>query len=399
MISLKELYASKEDCCGCELCSLACNRNVLSMQPDSNGFLYPNIINPAACIDCKRCIIVCPQKNSVRASRQFIRGYGGYAKDEKCVRKSASGGLSYTIGKKIIERGGLVYGVAYDADCRMARYIRVTNLKELERTRSSKYFQSQKHDIYVKIKKDLQNGIDVLFVGLPCEVSALYNFLSKDYKELYTISLMCHGTTSPRVHQEFCDALQNEYKSQLRNFTVRYKLNGWKPYYIKADFENGQVFYDKFINTDYEVAFKYLKRPSCTSCKFKLRNEQFGFKADMVIGDFHGAKSTDPFYNVWGASKFYVTSEKGEYLKNIISEELLSSEISLKSIYTGSPVLNYPTRKLLFSSYYSWLISKYSLHRASSNLIIRFAINFILPFTKTLRSYLQRICAKLLAVH
>lgn len=395
MISQNELYTFKEECCGCELCVLSCRHKVLSMKPDSNGFLYPTIDNSADCIDCKRCVNICPTKKSVRPAMIFKKGYGGYALHEDDVKKSASGGLSYILGRKHIENGGIVYGVAYDHDCLNARYVRAATLDEAERFRTSKYFQSRKEEIYDCVKKDLQGGLSVLFVGLPCEVSALYNFLVRDYDNLFTVSLMCHGTTSPRVHQEFCDSLENSFKSRLRKFSVRHKVNGWKPYYIKAEFENGKVYLEQFVKTDYEIAFKYLKRPSCNACKFKLQNKEFGFKADMIIGDYHGAKTTDPFYNVWGASRFYITSEKGELLIKSVIGNFHYSEISLNNIYTGSPVLNHPTRKLLFSSYYSRLFSQHSLHTASSNKIVRFAAHYLQPLSKKYRYYLQRILARI----
>lgn len=393
MIKQKELYSTKEDCCGCELCSLACNNNVLSMRPDGNGFLYPMIANPAACIDCKRCISICPEKKSVRPARQFLSGFGGYAKIESNVIKSASGGLSYTIGRKFIENGGIVYGVAYDDDCRLARYNRATTISELERFRTSKYFQAHKGKIYSLVKHDLREAKLVLFVGLPCEVSALYNYLVKDYDNLYTISLMCHGITSPRVHQEFCDGLESLYQSRLKSFSVRHKVNGWKPYYIKAEFENGQTYLEQFVKTDYEVAFKYLKRPSCTSCKFKLRNPDFGFKADIIIGDYHGARPIDVFYNKWGASRFYSTSDKGLKLIEGVKDEFCYYPISMKNLYNSSPVLNFPTKKMLFCSYYSYLFSKHNLHKASSNKLIKYLYKYYQPISKKFHYYVNCICA------
>ena len=395
MISSQDLYSYKEECCGCELCALACNHNVISMQPDSNGFLYPQIDNPAACVNCRRCVNLCPIKHSSRSSRQFLHGFGGSATFDSDVRKSASGGLSYSIGRKFIEKGGIVYGVEYTDDCRLVKFSRAVDLIELERFRTSKYVQARKYDIYQNVKEDLRMGAKVLFVGLSCEVSALYNFLSKEYEGLYTIALMCHGTTSPRVHREFCDALQEEYQSKIQSFSVRHKIDGWKPYYIKANFTNGRTYIEQFVKTDYEIAFKYLKRPSCYSCKFKLRNQNFGFKADLIIGDFHGARPTDAFFNKWGASRFYSTSDKGLDLIESVKEVFCYYPISLKNLYNSSPVLNYPTQKLLFSSYYANLFSKHNLHKASSNLLIKVMYKYYQPISKKYHECVKRISARL----
>lgn len=58
---LPVLYLKKENCCGCTACYSICPQNAIRMQPDEEGFLYPNII-PEICIRCYKCLSVCAFK-------------------------------------------------------------------------------------------------------------------------------------------------------------------------------------------------------------------------------------------------------------------------------------------------------------------------------------------------
>ncbi len=394
MIKPHELYRKKKDCCGCELCSMVCARGVLAMKPDDEGFLYPSIVNGGKCVDCRRCIKVCPLKTSKLPPNQIINGFGGHAVDEIDIRKSSSGALSTILGRYFINSGGVVYGVRYTENFHSAAYSRATSVEELEQFRTSKYFQARKGDIFKHVKTDLIGLKNVLFVGLPCDVASLYNFLSHSYDNLYTVSLICHGVTSPMAHNDFCDNLETKTGSSIKAFSVRHKLNGFKPYYIKAEFANGEKFLEPFVSTEYDKAFKFLKRPSCYHCKFKLLNREFGLKADLVIGDFHGQKESDSFYNKWGASVFYVCSTKGQELVNKI-EGFVFSEISVNGKQWKSPVLSVPTKPFLFHNLFSLYFRKYGLKRASNFYVIRVTYRYIQPQIKRFHHSIRNVQIRL----
>lgn len=57
------LFKRKEECCGCSACYAICPKNAISMKPDDEGFLYPEI-DSKKCVCCKRCISVCPIKSN-----------------------------------------------------------------------------------------------------------------------------------------------------------------------------------------------------------------------------------------------------------------------------------------------------------------------------------------------
>jgi Coenzyme F420-reducing hydrogenase, beta subunit len=286
----KDLWIKRNECCGCELCAQTCPKHIIEMSPDEEGFLYPHILDDTDCINCNRCISVCPMKEPGRAPVQIKDSFCFSLPEEKDLKKSASGGVVTAVSREFIRRGGIVYGVVYSSDYLSVMFQRATTVEELEAFRGSKYVQANKREVYADIKNNLKAGKQVLFVGLPCEVSAVYHAVP-DATNLYTISLICHGPTSQKVHSDYCESLPNS-DSGMTGFSVRYKKTGWKPYYIHAEYADGTIHEERWNTSDYGIAFQYLKRPSCLSCRYKSKDNQFGLQSDMTVGDYHALKKT-----------------------------------------------------------------------------------------------------------
>jgi coenzyme F420-reducing hydrogenase beta subunit len=68
---------------------------------------------------------------------------------------------------------------------------------------SSKYVQSDTNNSFKLAKLDLENGKTVLFSGTPCQIAGLKSFLRKEYENLYTIDLICHGTPSQLILEKY----------------------------------------------------------------------------------------------------------------------------------------------------------------------------------------------------
>lgn len=56
------IEVNRERCKGCELCKVACPKNVLDMSHEVNakGYHYSFMKNPENCIGCAMCANVCP---------------------------------------------------------------------------------------------------------------------------------------------------------------------------------------------------------------------------------------------------------------------------------------------------------------------------------------------------
>lgn len=312
---MKELFAKKADCCGCAACENICQQGAISMQEDSEGFLYP-VVDAEKCIECGLCDKVCPEKN-LRTVKDFQeKCYAGYSRQPEEVKNSASGGLATALACGILERGGYVYGVAYDSLFEKVLYVRAHDTATVDRFRGSKYVQAIHERTYSQIKHDLENGETVLFIGLPCEANALSLFLKKQYDKLYVCSLICHGPTSQKVHRQFIERIKSAGKD-ISFFTVRHKIDACKPYYIRAIFSDGNEKISRFDASMYGKAFRFMKRPSCNQCTFKRGNVH----ADVTIGDFHyGYALKNEINNPMGISNAIVHTPKGEQLLQMLKD-------------------------------------------------------------------------------
>ena len=369
-----DLFQNKQDCCGCELCSIVCPRHIIEMQEDEEGFLYPHIADEASCINCKRCVSVCPEKSPGRNPNSLQSSYGGFVNDTEFVKLSSSGGFATAIGQAFVKDGGIVYGVEYSSDWKSVSYSRADNVEALEKFRTSKYAQAHKKDVYGNVQKDLKEGKKVLFVGLPCEVSALYHFV-RDQENLYTVSLICHGPTSQKVHRQFCENLIKENGAGSIEFmTLRHKKKGWQPYYLVARFNNGAEYEREYNKTEYNAAFQYLKRPSCSACQYKLGNKEFGLVADLVLGDYHAVNKSKPEYNNWGVSQATVLSPKGDALMAMLKNQATLLPIDQQIIETTNIALRAPIPQKKFREQFSSSFSKKGLQAACNHPLVLFEL-------------------------
>lgn len=61
------LCNSREECCGCSVCSQICPTSSIHMIYDTEGFLYP-VIDVSSCIACNRCVVACVFKKRTDSS-------------------------------------------------------------------------------------------------------------------------------------------------------------------------------------------------------------------------------------------------------------------------------------------------------------------------------------------
>ena len=304
----------KRNCCGCTSCVQKCPKNAIEMVEDKEGFLFP-FINKEKCVNCGLCVKTCPMLNyKVEKKEQFPKAYAIKNKNQIEKIKSSSGGVFIVLAKYTIRENGVVYGASY-TDKLDVKHIRIDNEKDLIKLQGSKYVQSHMNDIYSRVKDDLKNNKKVLFTGTPCQVKGLKNYLDKEYDNLITCDLVCHGVPSQKLFKKYIKFLEEKYNKKIIKYDFRNKeKNGWG-LTSKVTFEDNTF---KYINSDFDPYYSnFLNcntyRESCYNCKFaqKIR------PSDITLADYWGVLSIhNEFYDENGVSLILVNSEKGnEILK------------------------------------------------------------------------------------
>lgn len=320
--------SDKSHCCGCAACVSVCPKHCIKMAEDEEGFFYPET-DASMCVECGLCENVCPElrRNKERIPKLV---YAVKNNDEKIRYASSSGGVFTLLAEKIIDEGGIVFGARFNAEWEVVHDY--TDVKEgLSAFRGSKYVQSRIGNCYNKAKFFLQEGRKVMFTGTPCQIAGLKNFLRKDYDNLFTVDVVCHGVPSPKVWQIYLNEIasqgeknsvlshHNGGKMRIENVDFRSKSSGWKKYSFAltlseatADGEKNTVLHSSiFTENPYMNAFlsDLDLRPSCYACPAK------GGKSgsDITIADFWGIEDILPeFDDDEGVSLVLFYSEKGK---------------------------------------------------------------------------------------
>lgn len=286
MITIRE----KKKCCGCTACATICPHHAITMKADKSGFLYP-IVNNKKCINCGLCEKVCPILHE-NENRTPTYSYAIKNNDEEVRKKSSSGGLIPIIAENTIEAGGSVYGATFDEQWNV-KHVGITKKKDLHLLQGSKYVQSNTIGIYKEIKQKLQEGINVLFIGTPCQVAGLNHYLQKQYKNLTTIDFICHGVPSPKIWKDYLSEVKDLYKLPINNIEFRNKATGWKDYQFVINFADSAKDGEKtkdYICHHYDNLYmrlfldNYILRPSCHSCMFRRGKGS----SNYTLGDYWG---------------------------------------------------------------------------------------------------------------
>lgn len=326
--------ADKSNCCGCMACVSVCPKQCIKMTEDEEGFLYPEI-DTSLCINCNLCEKVCLELCQ-KEERTPLSVYAAKNKNERVRLASSSGGVFTLLAEKVIDEGGVVFGARFDSNWDVIHDY--TETKEgLTAFRGSKYVQSYIGKCYQEVKSFLQQGRKVMFIGTPCQIAGLKNYLRKDYDNLLTVDVVCHGVPSPKVWRMYLDEIARkggkntvlphpiDKKTEINAIDFRSKSTGWKKYSFAltlseaiADGEKNSVLLS-FIFTENPYMNAFLSnlslRPSCYACPAKSGKSG----SDITIADFWGIEDVLPeFDDDKGVSVVLISSKNGIYWFNRI---------------------------------------------------------------------------------
>ncbi len=371
MINIKE----SDNCCGCFACLNICPKKAIELEEDKYGFKYP-VVNKKKCINCGLCERVCPIINKMIANPEGLKAYACYNKNEEDRMNSSSGGIFSIIAKEIIKRKGIVFGASFD-DKFYLRHIYIDKEEDISKLMGSKYLQSYIGESYKDVKSFLEKGKIVLFCGTPCQVEGLKRFLNKDYDNLYTQDIICHGVPSPLVWQKYLAYQEEKYNDKVKTVYFRNKDEGWTLYNMK-------IFFNKKIYSKHHSDDLFMKtflkntclRDSCYNCRFKSKKRI----SDFTIGDYWGIEKIHPdFKDEKGISLLVINTLKGKKLFNVIKDKIAYIETNLDNAikYNSAMIESVKMDKYredffnnLNKMSFEKLVKKYTYHQSIFNRIL-----------------------------
>lgn len=297
----------KHNCCGCSACVQTCPKQCISFEEDEQGFRYP-LVDKEACVDCGLCEKVCPVLNAGEP-RQPLAVYAAINPNEEIRRESSSGGIFTMLAESILDEGGVVFGARFNEQWEVIHDY--TETKEgLAPFRGSKYVQSRIGETYQQAKAFLTQGRKVMYTGTPCQIAGLRRFLGKEYDNLLTVDVVCHGVPSPLVWRDYLRNITSDNLSQIASINFRDKSTGWKNFRLKIYKQEGNILINESHkqNLFMQVFLKNLcLRPSCHACTTKSGKSG----SDLTIADFWGIEDPDWDDNK-GTSLALVHSSQGQ---------------------------------------------------------------------------------------
>ena len=354
MINIK----NKKDCCGCSACVQKCPKQCISLYEDNEGFLYPRV-NTVSCINCGLCERVCPVLNQAE-ERTPMEVFAAKNPNEEIRKESSSGGIFTLLAEQTIDTGGVVFGVKWNEHFEAVHAYAETQ-EALADFRGSKYVQSQTGDTFKQAEVFLKQGRLVLYSGTPCQIAALKLYLKKEYDNLLTVDIICHGTPSPGVFRWYlneelqmtsarqndkkpkfsnpsaitsitkADILAKEQGFKIKDIRFRDKQLGWKKFSFTLALENLSAIQNNEISISSplnENAFLrgflaniYL-RPSCYACPAKSGKSG----SDITLADYWGIQSIMPeLDDDRGVSAITINSTKGQNALHSTDAELYTA--------------------------------------------------------------------------
>lgn len=379
----------KRNCTGCGACINACPKQIISFSEDKEGFIYPHI-EADRCINCHLCEKSCPMLQDRTVLCKEKEGYPLFYAGQLCSKEDllqvSSGGAFWAFSQSVIDRGGIVYG-AIQENVDDIFHFRADNIEDIKRIRRSKYFQSDTRFTMCEVKEDLKKGLFVLYSGTGCQIAGLKAYLAKEYDNLVTCDVVCHGVPSRKVWKTYRKEKEQREGKKIQSLIFRDKSAGWSKNQYKITYEDGTV--EKAPSPIQMFHAGYLKgvfyRPSCGTCRWA----SFPRVADVTLADFWkyqgefrkpGADFGVSLITVNTAKGIKLLQESSKYLK----VEETSSELAINSCrhLDNHPKEN-PNRvaffKLFFEKGYYVAAEKFIIEKRNKFLFVRVLKKIIRP--------------------
>lgn len=366
----------KLECCGCGACFQKCPQKAILMKENEEGFLYP-IIDKEKCINCGLCEKICPQFKKV-PKKEIPQAYAVRNKNLEELKNSSSGGFFIILANYVIENNGVVFGAAYDENLNV-NHIKIKDKENLKLLQGSKYVQSNINNTYKEAEKELKENKMVLFSGTPCQIAGLNSYLVKDYDNLITCDLVCHGVPSQKLFKKYIEFLSEKFKSKIVLFNYRNKeKQGWDYFSkIKIKTIDKKV---RYLEPDFDpYYFNFLSGTISRECCYRCHYSTFDRVANITLGDYWGIHKIHPkFYSPNGNSLILINDNKGQDIFDKVKDkiELLKSDIEKAAKYNKNlekPIIRKNIRDTIY-----YVDKESSKNYIKNNLKVRFNLKKII---------------------
>lgn len=340
---MSRVICNHDKCTGCSACKEICPKQCITMQPDDLDALHP-VVDESICINCGLCEKTCPNNRELSYKLPH-KVWAAWSNDSDVRRTSASGGIACELYRYWIKNGGVATGVVFDRD-EGCHFILLENESDIKAVQNSKYTFSDTAGIYKVVKQKLQAGISVLFIGVPCQVAGLYGFLKKEYDNLTTVDIICHGMPPSTYLEQHIKSIEDKKKEYTHQLFFRDPKYYTYTYTFTLKNIKGKEFYNKKVLTrdNYQLGYHraLIYRENCYSCNY-ARKERI---SDLTIGDFSGLGRFAPFeYDKHNVSCILENTDKGAALLKKLKGVLLMYERPACEAFEVEKQLKSPSAK------------------------------------------------------
>lgn len=265
-------------CAGCKACIHKCLKGAIRIE-DSIDVMNA-IIDESLCVNCNACHNVCPVNNppEYKEPKYWLQGW---IETEELRCASSSGGAATALSRTFIRDGGVVCSCSYKDGVFTFSY--AERIDEVAQFVGSKYVKSNPDAAYEENLAILKSGKKLLFIGLPCQVAGMKNYLGCRFDDqVYYVELICHGSPSPKVLEAFF-ASNRLNLFDIQNIKFRKKSD----YHVYTDNKRYKKCVPDSMRDLYSFTFlngtTYTE--NCYTCNY-ARTERI---ADITLGDSWGS--------------------------------------------------------------------------------------------------------------
>lgn len=277
-----------KSCYGCGVCAIVCAKKIISIEADGDGFYAPRIAHLEQCTDCGLCTKVCAYSHDEVSGCDVVpQGYAAWSTDDAVRKSCSSGGVSFEIGRMLLDEGYKLCGVRYDTSTKRAIHYVASTPEGWRLSMGSKYIQSYTVDAFKAITRKEK----WLVTGTPCQIDSFRRYLRVFHAEdnFVLMDFFCHGVPSRFVWEKYITEAEKRV-GRVTSVSWRSKERGWDDSWVMSMQghngakhvsyrSQGDAFYQLFLGN------QCLGKACYAHCKYKSLSSA----SDIRIGDLWGA--------------------------------------------------------------------------------------------------------------